>query len=55
VERNGAGEVLLIIDGMVLDVTRWLQYHPGGQVVIPNQAINVDCVFRCCLQPSHDH
>lgn len=51
VERNNAGEVLLVIDGMVLDVTRWLKFHPGGQVVIPQQAKNIDCM-RMALFPS---
>ena len=28
--RNAAGECLLLVDGMVLDVTRWLPEHPGA-------------------------
>ena len=31
------GETLLLIDGMVLDVTRWLPEHPGGSHIIPTQ------------------
>ena len=42
VRRNGRGEALLVMDGMVLDVTRWLDEHPGGSVIIPKQALNVD-------------
>ena len=40
--RNGVGERLLVMDGMVLDVTRWLEEHPGGSVIIPEQALGVD-------------
>ncbi|GFH14087.1 cytochrome b5, partial [Haematococcus lacustris] len=31
-----------IMDGMVLDVTRWLPEHPGGSSIIPRQALNRD-------------
>jgi len=41
-ERNAAGECLIIVDGMVLDVTRWLPEHPGGSTIIPGQALNMD-------------
>ena len=41
-ERNAGGETLLTMDGMVLDVTRWLDEHPGGSTIIPEQALNVD-------------
>jgi len=42
-ERNTAGgEVLLIMDGMVFDVTNWLPEHPGGSTIIPSQAVNID-------------
>mmetsp|Transcript_6376 Transcript_6376/g.6593 ORF Transcript_6376/g.6593 Transcript_6376/m.6593 type:complete len:144 (-) Transcript_6376:43-474(-) len=37
------GETLLIMSGMVLDITRWLSEHPGGSSIIPRQALNVDC------------
>ena len=40
--RNSEGESLLVIDGMVLDVTRWLPQHPGGSKIIPMQSLNVD-------------
>jgi len=40
--RNESGEVLILIDGMVFDVTRWLPEHPGGNSIIPKQALNVD-------------
>jgi len=29
--------------GMVLDITRWLEEHPGGSSIIPEQALDVDC------------
>ena len=28
-ERNKHDELLIIIDGMVLDITRWINEHPG--------------------------
>lgn len=42
VAHNVAGGVWLVIDGMVLDVKRWLPEHPGGDVIIPNQSLNMD-------------
>ena len=27
----------------MLDVTRWLPEHPGGDTIIPQQALNLDC------------
>ena len=42
VEHNASGGVWLCIDGMVLDVKRWLGEHPGGDVIIPNQSLNID-------------
>lgn len=42
-ERNDHGELLIILDGMVLDITRWLDEHPGGPSIIPYQALNIDC------------
>jgi cytochrome b involved in lipid metabolism len=38
-----SGETFLILYGMVLDITRWLDEHPGGSTVIPTVALNVDC------------
>lgn len=35
-------ETLLIMSGMVLDITHWLDEHPGGSTIIPEQALNVD-------------
>lgn len=35
-------ETLLIMDGMVFDITRWLPEHPGGSTIIPEQALNMD-------------
>lgn len=42
VAHNASGGVWLVIDGMVLDVKRWLPEHPGGDVIIPNQSLNLD-------------
>jgi cytochrome b involved in lipid metabolism len=36
------GETILILNGMVLDITRWLDEHPGGSKIIPTVALNVD-------------
>jgi cytochrome b involved in lipid metabolism len=44
--RNGKrGDTLLILNGMVLDITRWLDEHPGGSTIIPEQALNIDCTI----------
>ena len=40
---EGRGETLLVLSGMVLDITRWLDEHPGGSSIIPEQALDVDC------------
>jgi hypothetical protein len=42
-DRLKLKETLLILNGMVLDVTRWLEEHPGGSTIIPTQALNIDC------------
>ncbi|PSC67239.1 cytochrome b5 [Micractinium conductrix] len=42
-ELNARGGCWLILDGMVLDVTRWLPEHPGGSRIIPEQSLNLDC------------
>jgi hypothetical protein len=36
--HNAAGGVWIVIDGMVLDVKRWLPEHPGGAVQVVNPA-----------------
>ncbi|KAJ8611166.1 hypothetical protein CTAYLR_003542 [Chrysophaeum taylorii] len=36
-------ETLLVLDYMVLDITRWLPEHPGGDRIIPDQALDCDC------------
>lgn len=36
-------QVWLLLDGMVLDVGRWLPEHPGGATIIPAQALDCDC------------
>jgi cytochrome b involved in lipid metabolism len=41
--RGKRGETLLILSGMVFDITRWLDEHPGGSTIIPEQALNMDC------------
>ena len=30
-KRNEGSELLIIVDGMVLDITRWIEEHPGKQ------------------------
>ncbi|CAI5742271.1 unnamed protein product [Hyaloperonospora brassicae] len=42
VHRNGSGEVWLVMQGMVLDITRWIPEHPGGSELIAQEAMNVD-------------
>jgi len=42
-DKSGDTETLLLLDGMVLDVSRWLPEHPGGSGIIPTQALNLDC------------
>ena len=42
IKRNDAGECLIYVDGMVFDITRWLPQHPGGNRIIPKQALNKD-------------
>ena len=27
----------------IFDITRWLQEHPGGSSIIPEQSLNMDC------------
>ncbi|KAH8072155.1 hypothetical protein JL720_11196 [Aureococcus anophagefferens] len=42
-ETDPRGETWLVLDGMVLDITRWLGEHPGGNTIIPQQALGCDC------------
>lgn len=44
-------QVWLLLDGMVLDVGRWLPEHPGGATIIPAQALDCDCsrFFEVCM------
>lgn len=42
-QNTALGKCWLILDGMILDVTRWLPQHPGGDRIIPRQALNMDC------------
>ena len=44
-------ELLLILDGMVLDITQWIEEHPGGPSIIPAQALNMDCT--CFFEMYH--
>jgi cytochrome b involved in lipid metabolism len=41
--NNTNNELLIILDGMVLDITRWIDEHPGGASIIPAQALNIEC------------
>lgn len=41
--KSRRGDTLLIMQGMVFDITRWLPEHPGGSTIIPQQALGVDC------------
>ena len=52
VALNDAGGVLCVIDGMVLDVKRWLPEHPGGDFIIPNQSLNIDAsvTLKCTIR-----
>ena len=43
VEHNERGGCWIVIDGMILDVKRWLPEHPGGDRIIPAQSMNVEC------------
>jgi hypothetical protein len=40
--HNESGGCWIVMDGMVLDVERWLPEHPGGETIIPQQARGVD-------------
>ncbi|KAJ8535082.1 hypothetical protein ON010_g13656 [Phytophthora cinnamomi] len=42
VRRNESGEVWLVMQGMVLDITRWIPEHPGGSELIAQEAMNID-------------
>ncbi|CAH0490545.1 unnamed protein product [Peronospora farinosa] len=42
IRRNQSGEVWLVMQGMVLDITRWIPEHPGGSELIAQEAMNVD-------------
>ena len=44
-------ELLIIVDGMVLDISRWIDEHPGGPSIIPSQALNIDCT--CFFEMYH--
>ena len=43
--NNDNNELLIIMDGMVLDISRWIDEHPGGPSIIPTQALNIDCTI----------
>jgi len=49
--RNESNELLIIVDGMVLDISRWIDEHPGGPSIIPSQALNIDCT--CLFEMYH--
>ena len=42
IDPNPSSETLLLIGGSIYDVTRWLPEHPGGNSIIPKQAVNKD-------------
>jgi len=50
-QRNEHNALLIIIDGMVLDITRWIDEHPGGPSIIPSQALDIDCT--CFFEMYH--
>ena len=41
-QQGKRGETLLILNGMVFDITRWLSEHPGGSSIIPEEGLNGD-------------
>ena len=41
-KRNKSGECIIYVHGMIFDITRWLPEHPGGNKIIPKQALNKD-------------
>lgn len=43
VAHNAAGGCMVVMDGMVFDLAQWLPEHPGGETIIPQQALNRDC------------
>eukprot|EP01038_Epipyxis_sp_PR26KG_P009354 gene9354-12604_t len=43
IQGKKRSDTLLIMSGMVFDITRWLDEHPGGSTIIPEQALGVDC------------
>ena len=43
VAHNDAGGCMVVMDGMVFDLKQWLPEHPGGETIIPQQALNRDC------------
>eukprot|EP00127_Corallochytrium_limacisporum_P000688 Clim_evm7s23 gene=Clim_evmTU7s23 len=44
-ENKEHGKCLIVVDGMVLDVTQWLNEHPGGDTIIPAQSLGVDSTY----------
>ena len=49
--KSPRAETWLLLDGMVLDVSRWLPEHPGGDAIIPDQALDCDCT--CMFEIYH--
>jgi len=37
--RVARGECIIVVDGAVYDLTRWLPHHPGGSTIIPEQSL----------------
>ena len=57
VSLNARGGCWLLLDGAVLDVTRWLPEHPGGSTIIPEQArwpgaAPLGCFMPMCVSTS---
>ena len=40
--ENKRPETWILLSGMVLDISRWLDEHPGGSTIIPQQSLNVE-------------
>lgn len=48
------GDQLIIFDGNVYDLTKWVKYHPGGQLAISHMAGGFS-FYTFFLSPSRNH
>eukprot|EP00501_MAST-03F_sp_TOSAG23-6_P002554 GSMAST32.ASY1.ANO1.2694.1 assembled CDS len=53
---NQNGKCVVVIDGMIFDITTWLPHHPGGATIIPKQALGCDAarlfeVYHAGIEP----